>query len=342
MKSKLLLLTALFISQTIFSQNAPSIEIGTNSFSGKNLDKTNSYYETLNYIDYTRRVNEIEILKADITTIFGKIKVETDPTNDLKLRDELKKKEAELVEKEIEKDRLWNEYVKDYLENSQFTTKFGKSRTRALFDLIYHDDTEKRFNLLNNTGFNIGNNTGSIYSELVSGHMYLFRVSLGAMVASNSSTDSIQSKQEEAFQRLTTYGGNTVLTLEYPLIYAHTNNNQALLLTRLIAKGTADFPEFGTTSEDWAGSASFGIDIYGDIATRNNKIRFFTNINWSQYYGTNTFQENLGLETDKFSFGQVKVGLTFSDVSLSFIVATFSNLDALENRNVIAGGQILH
>jgi hypothetical protein len=172
--------------------------------------------------------------------------------------------------------------------------------------------------------------------------MYLFRVSLGAMVASNSSTDSIQSKQEEAFQRLTTYGGNTVLTLEYPLIYAHTNNNQALLLTRLIAKGTADFPEFGTTSEDWAGSASFGIDIYGDIATRNNKIRFFTNINWSQYYGTNTFQENLGLETDKFSFGQVKVGLTFSDVSLSFIVATFSNLDALENRNVIAGGQILH
>jgi len=343
MKSNLLFLTFLLsLSQIIISQNAPSIEIGSNTFSGKNLDKTDNYYETLNYIDYTRRVSEIKTLKSEVTIILGKIKAETDPGEDLILRDQLLAKEKELVEKETEKDRLWNEYVKDYLENSQFTTKFGKSRTRALFDLIYHDDTEKRFNLLNNTGFNIGNNTGSIYSELVSGHMYLFRASIGVMVASNSSTDSIQSKQEEAFQRLTTYGGNTVLTLEYPLIYAHSNNNQALLLTRLISKGTADFPEFGTTSEGWAGSASIGIDIYADIATSNNKIRFFTNINWSQYYGTSTFKENLGIENNKFTFSQVKVGLTFSNVSLSFIIATFSNDDTLENRNIIAGGQILH
>lgn len=343
MKPKLLFLLLLFcFIQIVFSQNAPSIEIGSNSFSGKRLDKTNDYYETLNYIDYTRRVSEIATLKLEITTLFNKIKIETDPNEDSKLRKELVEKEAKLVEKTSEKDKFWNEYVKDYLENNSLTTKFGKSRTRALFDLIYHDDSEKRFNLLNNTGFNVGNNTGSIYSELVSGHMYLFRVSLGLMVASNSSTDSIQSKQEEAFQRLSTYGGNTVLKLEYPIIYAHTNNNQAVLLTRLIAKGTADFPEFGTTSEDWAGSASIGIDVYADIATSNNKIRFFTIINWNQYYGTSTFQENLGLENDKFSFGQVKVGLTFSNVSLSFIVATFSNDSTLENRNVIAGGQILH
>lgn len=247
-----------------------------------------------------------------------------------------------MLKTEIRKDSLWNEYIKDYLEYSPATLGFWQSRSQALFDLIYHNDKEKRFDLLTNTGFNIGNNTGSIYSELVSGHMYIFRVSLGAMVASSSSSNSIQSKQEEAFQRLTTYGGNTVLSLEYPLLYAHTKNNQAIFLSRLISKGTADFPEFGTTSEAWAGSASFGIDLYADVATSNNKIRFFSNFNLNQYYGTTSFQENLGVDKDKFSFGQLKVGLTFSNVSLSFIVATFSSESTLKNRNIIAGGQILH
>jgi hypothetical protein len=162
------------------------------------------------------------------------------------------------------------------------------------------------------------------------------------MVASSSSTDSLKPKQEEAFQRLTTYGGNTVLKLEYPLLYAHSKNNQAILLSRLIAKGTADFPAFGTTSESWAGSASLGIDLYADIATSNNKIRFFTNFNWNGYYGTNTFEKNLNINNNKFYFGQLKFGLTFNNVSLSFIVATFSSESALENKNVIAGGQILH
>ena len=344
MKSKLLLLTlTILISNLIQAQNAPSIEIKGNNFYGLSFKKNeDNKYETLNYIDYTRDTLKIHNLKVEIKDLFEKIKKETDATKDKAYRQEKLEKEKELVKTEIRKDSLWNEYIKDYLEYSPATLGFWKSRSQALFDLIYHDDKEKRFDLLTNTGFNIGNNTGSIYSELVSGHMYLFRVSLGAMVASSSSTDSIQSKQEEAFQRLTTYGGNTVLTLEYPLLYAHTKNNQAIFLSRLIAKGTADFPEFGTTSEDWAGSASFGIDLYGDIATSNNKIRFFSNLSWNQYYGTNTFQENLGLENDKFSFGQLKVGLTFSNVSLSFIVATFSSEPTLKNRNVIAGGQVLH
>ena len=344
MKSKLLFLTfTILISNLVCAQNAPSIEIKGNNFYGIILEKNEeNKYETLNYIDFTRDTLKIHNLKVEIKDLFEKIKKETDPSKDKAFRQQKLQKEKELVKTGIRKDSLWNEYVKEYVEYSPATLGFWKSRSQSLFDLIYHDDKEKKFDLLTNTGFNIGKNTGSIYSELVSGFMYVFRVSLGAMVASSSSTDSIQSKQEEAFQRLTTYGGNTVLTLEYPLLYAHTKNNQAIFLSRLIAKGTADFPEFGTNSDnDWAGSASFGIDLYGDIATSDNRIRFFSNLSWTKYNGSNKFKENLGLENSKFSFGQLKVGLTFSNVSLSFIVATFSSESTLKNRNVIAGGQIL-
>ncbi len=324
------------------SQNAPSLQIKDNDFYGRSINKVKSEYETLNLIYFKKDSIKIVKLKIDINQIIKSIKDNSDETQDKKLTDNLAIKEKYLLKAEVRKDSLYNEYIKDYLEYNPSTIGFWKYRSPALFDLIYHDDSKKRFQLLNNTGFNIGNNTGSIYSELVSGHMYIFRVSLGAMVASNSATDPIESKQEEAFQRLTTYGGNTVLTLEYPLWYAHTKNNQAIILTRIMAKGTADFPQFGTTSKDWAGSASFGIDFYADVATSNNEIRFFTNVNWNKYYGTNTFAENLAILDNKFSFGQVKLGVTFKNISLSFIVATFSSEDMLRDRNVIAGGQILH
>ncbi|MGA6117060.1 hypothetical protein [Sphingobacterium anhuiense] len=337
MKSALLLV-AIFCCHIATAQNAPNIRFKNNRFNGQQRTK----YESLNYIDYIRDTLKAANLRDEIKVTFNKIKTGSDGEEDLKLRAGLIKKEAELKMIVNRKDSLWNEYVKNYLEFSPITLGFWQDRSQALYDLIYRDKNEKRFNLLTNTGFNIGNNTGSVYSEIVSGQMYIFRVSLGAMVASSSSKDSTKSKQEEAFQRLTTYGGNTVLTLEYPLIYAHSANNQALLLSRLITKGAADFPAFGTTSDKWAGNMSFGLDLYADVATSNNKIRFFTNLNWNKYYATSTFKNNLSLQNNDFSLGQLKVGLTFSNVSLSFIVATFSSEAALRNKNIIIGGQIHH
>lgn len=336
------LVFVLFFGTFLNAQNAPSINIKNNSFSSQNLDRKNDRYRTLNYIDYTRDSLKVINLRKQIDTIYNLIAAHDDNTEPVELRNLYNQKKKELNTTEIAKDSLWNEYMKDELENDKVTWKFGKQRSKALFDLVYNDDTDKRFNLLNNTGFNIGRNTGSIYSELVSGQMYVFRVSLGAMISSSSSDSLGIAQKEEAFQRLSTYGGNTVLMIEYPLFYGHTKNNQAVALTRIIGKGTADFPEFGTTSDDWAGSASLGLDVYADVATSNNKIRFFTNLNMSYYMATGTFQQNLEISDDKFSFGQLKVGLTFSNVSLSFIISTFSSESVLRNRSVIAGGQILH
>lgn len=240
-------------------------------------------------------------------------------------------------------DSLYHIYVKDFLQYKKSSIlSFTPRRSAAFFDFIY-GNSGKRFQLLNNTGFSFGENTAAIYSELVSGNLGVFRVSLGSMVASSSAEMNVAAKKEEAFQRLSSYGGNTVLTIEYPLAYIHTRDNQYNLISRSIIKGAADFPEFGTATESFAGSALLGLDLYADASTSKNEIRFFTNFNYNIISGTSTFKENLGVNSSNFLFGQWTVGIIFAEnIKLSFVITSFSSEENLRNSNVILGGQILH
>jgi len=239
---------------------------------------------------------------------------------------------------------LYSIYTKDHLQNRRANfLYFGAKRSRALFDIIYDNTSGRRFQVLNNTGFTFGDNTGSFYSELVSGNLGFFRVSLGSMISSNSSNDRETGQKEEAFQRLSTYGGNTVLTFEYPLAYFHSRNNQFNLISRFIAKGSADFPEFGTATDEFAGSASLGLDFYADASLSNNSLRFFMNFKINEIFGTDTYQENLGIKNSNFSFGQFTLGLIVAkNLKLSFVLNSFSSEVSLNNRTVTLGGQILH
>ena len=189
---------------------------------------------------------------------------------------------------------------------------------------------------------NFGNSTGSVYTELASGNLGIFRVNLRAMAANNSNEDMAESKQQEAFQKLQTNGGNLVMSLEYPIAYIHSKNNRANFLTRITAKGTADFPEFGTTTDDFAGSLSFGIDFYGEAPLNNNSLSFFFDLNLNRYVGTDTFKDNLSIDNAYFNFGQLTLGIVVANnLKFSFIISTFSSEDNLKNDKITFGGQVL-
>lgn len=315
-------------------------------------EKTNkkkvNYYETFTYIMRRRLKKTDSTLRArykvNLTQLSkeskGEIALSDSAKTALELSLVVTSDSMNILAPQI--DSLYNEYLKEFLQyRSRTILSFGTNRSRAFFDILY-EKGGKNFNVLNNTGFNFGNKSGSIYSELVSGNLAAFRVALGAMVSASSS-DSVKAKEEEAYQRLVAYGGNTVLTMEYPLAYIHSKNNQANFISRLIIKGTSDFPEFGTTTEDWAGSFSVGLNMYADAALTNNQIRFFGNFNLNWINGTDLYQENLGVDESRFSFGQLTVGLVFNqNIKLSFIVSTFSSEESLRNRNVVVGGQILN
>jgi hypothetical protein len=305
--------------------------------------KEKSYYKTIEFSKWNRLGNEIDELLETRKVLLTEIE---DPGKDeatwIENVKKIKSIDSELKVKSKERDSFYHIYTKDYLLYKPIISCFGANRSRAFFDIIY-DGQGKRFRVLNNTGFNIGNNTGSIYSELASGNLYAVRVSLGTMVASNSNDNRVEAKQEEALQRLQTYGGNAVLNIEYPLLYAHSRGNRSSLISRLVSKGTADFPEFGTNTEDFAGSLSLGLDIYGDASLDNNSLRFFFNFNINEIYGTRVFKDNLGIDNSSFIFGQLTIGFVVAEnLKFSLIVSTFSTEDALKNNKVVFGGQIIH
>jgi hypothetical protein len=314
--------------------------------------KTENVYKTSDIIEFNYNQTKFDKVSAKIKELKSDLynnSLETNPDiiYDDKTKEQKLKQIQDLEEqaKSLTKllDELYYNYTKDYIQYRKVNIlNFGPKRARALNEFIY-DNGGQRFKLLNNSGFNFGDNTASIYSELVSGNLGIFRVSLGSMISSSNSENNQTAKEEEAFQRLATYGGNTVLTFEYPLAYIHTRNNQYNFISRLIVKGAADFPEFGTTTEDFAASGSMGIDIYGDASLDNNKLRFFANFNINRIFGTDVYQENLGISNSSFYFGQLTVGLVIAEnIKLSFVLSSFSSEENLDNRNVILGGQVLH
>lgn len=332
------------------SQNAPGFKINNNPYSNINTEslkvvvKKDTRYSTPNWKALTEINREIELLEAKKLQINSNISF----TNDSDLTDaeidieyeKIEKIQNLIDEKSKRSEKLYRLYMQEYVQIKKFFWLEGKPRSRGIFDVVY-GNSEGKLTTLSKTGFNLGDQTGTIYSELVSDQIWVFRVSLGASLTANNSTNE-DAKQQEAFQRLLTQGGNTTLKMEYPLFYAHSNDNRFNLLSRFIARGSADFEQFGSDTDDWAGNAALGIDLYFDFATENNKLRFFVSGEMNNIWGTKTFNNNLEIANESFTFGQASVGLTYDNfITFSFLLGVESSIDSFSNGRVNAGTQIL-
>lgn len=243
---------------------------------------------------------------------------------------------------ESKRDSVLSRYQIERLKKEKFNILLGRLKSRAFFDLVY-DTSSTRFNTLNNSGLNISNNSGSIYSELASGNIGLIRADFGVMIANNTSDSTEIIKREEALQRLQSSGGNAVLKVEYPFMYIHSSQGYFTFITRFTSKWSADFPQLGTVTEDFAGSGSFGIDIYSDIALLNNSLRVFTKFDYAHYFGTKDFYTNLGINEDSFGYGQLVLGLDVNQqIQFSFSVKSVSSNESLERPRILFGAKILY
>jgi len=241
-----------------------------------------------------------------------------------------------------QRDSLYHIYTKDYLAYKKTNVFLSRQQVLAYYDMMYGENS-RRFKTLTSSGFSFGDNTSSVYTELVSGNFGVVRVGLGTMISTNSSSNDSIVKKEEAFQRLANLGGNTVLKAEYPFVYLHNKSNRYNFISRLTSRGSADFKEFGTTTEDWAGSFMLGLDIYADASSSNNDLRFFLSGNMNKVYGTDIFKDNLGTKSNNFFFGQLTVGIiVLENIKLSFNLFTLSDEKVLRKQDVIIGGQVLH
>jgi hypothetical protein len=251
--------------------------------------------------------------------------------------------ESELRQIEKKKDSLYYIYTRDYVNfRRSIAFGFGPLRSKAFFDILYNRG-ENKFQFVNSSGFNFGQKSASFYSELFSGQMSIFRVSVGALIATSQADEGeAKEKELEAYQRLATYGGNTILTLEYPLVYLHTPDKQWNLVSRAQVKGAMDLPAFGTNTDKVAGSVAAGVDLYMDAATDNDEIRLFLSSNLYRVKGTPEYRNNLGVGSTAFYFGQLMAGVVLGGrIKISVIFHNFSSQELLRNNKIIGGGQVL-
>lgn len=316
----------------------------------KKNDST-TYYQTLEWIEIERIDGDIVSKKKDISTKMDQLQVDvTDrkltPAQIATLNDECKQLESDINELTETKDSLYKIYMTDYVSQDRAIFLFGPNRARAFFNLMY--DQDKTISFAQTAGLNFGENSGSIYSELVSGNMGLVRIGFGVMVSQSNESDSTQATQQDAYQRLASNGGNTVLKIEYPLIFLHSRNFQYNFVTKANYSLAADLPAFGTRTSSFAGNTSFGIESYIDVSadfdkkTKKTPFRFFTTLSINGYSGTKQFQENLGLNRSNFLYGQLSVGILIAQtIKISAVLHSFSSEHNLRGRGVIVGGQVL-
>ncbi|TDH18390.1 hypothetical protein EXU57_23285 [Segetibacter sp. 3557_3] len=99
----------------------------------------------------------------------------------------------------LKEDSLYRIYVNDFIEYKRINLlNFGKQRSRAFFDMVYANGGN-RFRALTNAGVSFGNNSGSLFSEIVSGNLSFVRVSLGTMISNSNQADETKEKHEEAY-----------------------------------------------------------------------------------------------------------------------------------------------
>lgn len=256
--------------------------------------------------------------------------------------DDAKKLLKIINDAEVDQQTFYDQYVATIKESKpNFYFLPGRTNAKNIISFLY-DGEDKTFTPFVGGGFSLGNNTGALYSEFLSANLRILRVSFGMMVSSSSSSGTEGSKEAEAYQRLISYGGNTVLNIEYPALAWYASNKQEVLVASIIGKGTCDLPALGTTTNNWAGSGSLGLNVYGDLATDENEMRFFLNFNYRGIIGTDSFLENLGVDRKHITLGQLEVGIViFKNVKVSFTVFRFSNDEALRISKATVGAQVV-
>lgn len=310
MKTKLLLIVCLLFSLQFFGQG----------FSGFKIRKEPTK-ETITKVDSTK-----VIVKSHVShTLTGDSIINTTTESSTKSHTVVKKEKI------------------DSYKGAYFFP--DSAEVSHVYKILYGDSK-----FLNQAGVTLGSDNGAIYTEAFTGRFLKYlRLSLGAMLSNSNSDTKEQQQADEAYQRLVSYGGNTVMNIEYPWLLYRNDGYKFNMLSRLFLKGTADIPALGTTTEDWAGSGSFGMNFYMDATAidlgssdkpdDDGELKVFIDGNGSFIMGTDLYKENLGISNSNFLFVQFTAGFVYKSFKFSIIFATLSSEPELRKNKSIFGVQ---
>lgn len=253
------------------------------------------------------------------------------------IKNEIIKSTETLEEFEREKDKrrdsihAWQVYNEKY-----HLVGFQYIKNKLFYELQYGDEEKNSIKSLTSAGLNFGNNTGSIYSDLFSGKVGYIYVRLGSIIASSNSDDPEVARSEEAYQRLSMYGGNTALSAEWPLLWIRSKRNifNATLSSHL--RGIGDFAPLADTDNGFSAAVSYGLELFADISDPNKNIRIMSQLIFNKYHTTEDFANNLSFNKKDFWFNQFVLGVVVKErIKLSLVVPL--NLNNLLDNSMESG-----
>ena len=296
-------------------------------------------FTTSEYILYTK---EIDSLEVDLETLSHKRENLINSGSLHQIQNELPKIDNAIVENRQRIDTL---LVKQQNEKYKIAEKVVVSNhgrwfpnheeTNYILNIAYGENGKsKRF--FSTTSVGLGFNSSSVYSEIYNDRFQFFRVGLGVMV-NKSAADSIQEAQtDEAYQRLLTSGGNTVINLDYPYTY-HTGKKGVYHgIGFFNLRGAADLPDFGSSTDDFLAYFSPGVNYYGEFSTKRDVFKFFFDVTGRYFFGGKNFRDNLELSKKSFGLLKLDVGIQVNNFfAISLTPFSYSNEKNFRNNRVV-------
>ena len=221
------------------------------------------------------------------------------------------------------------QYLLDYrLAQYNFNTADGfslfpswsKYHTQAFFEGTDYDDTASKIFKNNLVSFSPLDQAASTYNEIIYDYLGPFRVSVGTLLsmASSDYDDDYEDPDymtDNAVQRFLGGGGNFVLGLAYPLLYANFQNSNTLLAdVTFYPRLSFDVPKLAAQSDLGAVNCDIGLESSVYAAGLLGNIALFGRGRLAMMNGNKAFFENLGAPNKAHYFGQVSVGIAVTSM----------------------------
>lgn len=174
----------------------------------------------------------------------------------------------------------------------------------------------------------------ALYSELFSDYFGPCRFGFGALMTTGrddkyerETVIADSQSNEDALQRLLNGGGNSVMSIAYPLMQWRDHTWSKGIRILAVPKYALDIPALGSSAESYAANADLGIEASAHWAGNNKSIAFFFQTRMGYVMGNSAFKTAINSKKD-FVVSQMNIGIAFRNtIKLSYSVHSIRNSD---------------
>ena len=170
----------------------------------------------------------------------------------------------------------------------------------------------------------------ALYNELFSDFFGPVRFGFGALITGEQSkeldkeTSNIEVNQD-ALQRLLSGGGNSVLSLAYPILQLKDANWTRGLRILAVPKYSIDIPALGSSIENYSANVDLGLEANAHWSGHNQNVALFFHFRTGYVMGNKSFQQAIR-SNNNFRLSQFNFGVAFKNtIKLSYSLYKISN-----------------